>query len=299
LYAATSLIVIGFFSFLSWDAFSSYQNDHSSERENAAQHQADASHSGVDPCGAVMGEFGIFDWFTCLANVVNTDGGEKQAEYDLKAQQDMAAWAFGMLIVTVWLAVITFMGVLFVWRTLVATREMAKETTRIGEAQVRAYVSFEIKKVDFRAPELAPDNTDIPKPNIIVEIVGSVLNQGQSPASEISFNYTIDTITPFQETGIDTAKSLQNSMSVTHGIQSQGFFENQSLKRCFFADLESLRSKEKLVYFVVVAKWKDVFGRENWSAPTFGTIEFSADRDGNRRVFYGNIIDRGITDHQS
>jgi len=89
-----------------------------------------------------MYESGLFDWLACLAEGLSANGGVKQAEYDVKARQDMAAWAFGMLIVNVWLAVITFLGVVFVWRILKATHVIARETTRIGEAQTRGYLGL-------------------------------------------------------------------------------------------------------------------------------------------------------------
>lgn len=131
-------------AWVSWEVFSSYQQYQINERAEVAQYEADAPKRNSGSWAAIMGESGVFDWLACLTDNVGADSNKKQTEYDLKAQQDMAAWAFGMLIVTVWLTVITFLGVLFVWRTLIVTRQMAADTLRIGEAQVRAYptISF-------------------------------------------------------------------------------------------------------------------------------------------------------------
>jgi hypothetical protein len=134
---AIGVITLGLFIF-SVGIVLEYKQGHANERNSAAQYYANATKEGINSCGAIMDKSGVFDWLTCLADKISADGGEKQAEYDLKAQQDMAVWAFGMLIVTVWLAVITFLGVVFVWRTLIATQFMAGETTRIGEAQAQA-----------------------------------------------------------------------------------------------------------------------------------------------------------------
>lgn len=69
---------------------------------------------------------------------MTTDGNAKQSQYDLNAQQDMAEWALGMLIIAFWLTLITLGGVFFVWRTLKATQDMAKSAKEIGDARVRA-----------------------------------------------------------------------------------------------------------------------------------------------------------------
>lgn len=147
---ALGLIVITtilFLGWLSWDAFSTYRQNHSNERNDAAQYQADASEQGLEKCGVTISTDGIFAWLQCVTENVDADGGDKQAEYDLKAQQDMAAWAFGMLIVTIWIAVITFIGVVFVAWTLFATRRMAADTRDIGRDQSRAYA--EVDEVRF------------------------------------------------------------------------------------------------------------------------------------------------------
>lgn len=139
-----AIVVIGALFWTSFSSFSTYKQGHSNERNYAAQYYANATQESAKTCGAIMGESGVFDWLTCLAENVGTDGSVKQAEYDLKAQQEMAEWAFGMLIVTIWIAVITLAGVFFVGWTLFATRRMAADTRDIGEAQARAYISGEI-----------------------------------------------------------------------------------------------------------------------------------------------------------
>lgn len=122
----------------SWDVFSGYQQNHASQRQEASEYQASTAGHSPSACRPIIAEDGVFAWITCLFDNISTDGGAKQSEYELQAQQDMAAWAFGMLIVTLWLTVVTLLGVFFVWQTLKATQEMASETERIGNAQVSA-----------------------------------------------------------------------------------------------------------------------------------------------------------------
>ena len=92
----------------------------------------------------------------CIRNVIEATNEHQRAEDDLVAQTDMALWAFGMLIVTASMAAITAVGVVFIWHTLTATQEMAKDAARatdaavrsvdiageMGRAQARAYMSY-------------------------------------------------------------------------------------------------------------------------------------------------------------
>ena len=147
-----------------------YQEGHSNERAAAAQYYSDTAQHGPSSCRTVVEEDGLIAWLTCLADNVSTDGSVKHAEYDLKAQQDMAVWAFGMLIATIWLTVITLLGVYFVWRTLVATQNMARDARDIGEAQVRAYLTPTLVEVSY-----------IPT-NSCLRFKCKISNHGQSPA---------------------------------------------------------------------------------------------------------------------
>ena len=94
----------------------------------------------------------------CVIGVVEATNEHERSESNLVAQRDMARWAFAMLIVTVLMALVTALGVYYVWRTLLATQRMANDTRVIGEAQTRAHVlfnveSFEFEVVDFSGPE--------------------------------------------------------------------------------------------------------------------------------------------------
>jgi len=120
--------------------FLEYQENQSKDTDTASRHNLEASQQGPESCRPIVDEGGVFDWLTCIAKTVSAESGIDQAKNDLQAQQDMAAWALGMLIVTVWMAVITFVGVIFVWRTLTATQEMSREATRIGEAQTVGHI---------------------------------------------------------------------------------------------------------------------------------------------------------------
>jgi len=181
---AVPTIVLG--AKFSLDSFSRYQQYQASQRVDAAAYRAGTANQGPESCRSIVSDEGLIDWFTCVVQVVTADGGAKQAEYDLKAQQDMAAWAFGMLIVTVWLTVITLLGVLFVWRTLKATQHMARETTRIGEAQASALVFFWGNPSLLLTFDRRPGHETLQ-----VDDGFCLINRGNTPAWQISGNLSV------------------------------------------------------------------------------------------------------------
>lgn len=115
-------------------------------------------------------------------------------ENDLKAQREMADWAFLMVIISFFNTAITATGVWFVRETLRATQGMlvapnsatkaaedvVSETRRIGEAQVQAYVA------PVKGECLWRDN----KPSRLILFFA---NSGQSPA--LNCEMTIDGLT--------------------------------------------------------------------------------------------------------
>lgn len=138
---ALAVIVVVSGGYYSWRLFSAYQESHASDRQQAIEYDRETAEERPSFCGSVMTEVSILEGIACLGNSMSFESNDQQSRYELKAQQDMAAWALGMLIVTVWLSLITFLGVVFVWKTLVATREIATDTRSIGKKQIRPYVA--------------------------------------------------------------------------------------------------------------------------------------------------------------
>ena len=76
-----------------------------------------------------------------------------------------------------WLvAFFSIVAAVLLWRTLHATQEMAKHTRRIGEAQVRAYLTVEDASV---TPEISGAGI------VFWHLMFTVRNSGQSPASKV------------------------------------------------------------------------------------------------------------------
>lgn len=93
----------------------------------------------------------------CIRDVIQATNEHQRAEEDLGAQTDMALWAFGMLVITAVMAVISGVGVVFIWKTLKATQEMALDAARATDATVaavsvpnRAWITTDLEKVAYR-----------------------------------------------------------------------------------------------------------------------------------------------------
>ncbi|MGK2740823.1 hypothetical protein ACSHT0_07990 [Tepidicaulis sp. LMO-SS28] len=117
---------------------------------------------------------------------------------DLAAQENVAKW-------TLLTALLTGVGVYLIWRTLSYTAEAADfaartlkeaekatkaanltvdETRRIGEAQVRAYLTIKEVSVSF-------ERINIKENTLYMKITVSVKNSGASPARDFVFNASV------------------------------------------------------------------------------------------------------------
>ncbi|WP_300584976.1 hypothetical protein [Marivita sp.] len=114
----------------------------------------------------------------CIIRVIEATNEHQRSEQDLNAQRNMARWALWMLVATMMMALITALGVYYVWRTLLATQKMAEDTRDIGEAQVRAYLSMNDGEVIIG--EILEDNEL--GHQVRFDVWLTVHNSGQSPA---------------------------------------------------------------------------------------------------------------------
>jgi hypothetical protein len=113
----------------------------------------------------------------CIRENIKANQEAKRAQDDLKAQQQMADWAFLMVWVSGVTALVTATGVIYVAATLIQTRKGvgaavdAVDVTRdIGQRQIRAYLLFSSIKIEgFRRGEIA-------------NVTFAIENYGQTPA---------------------------------------------------------------------------------------------------------------------
>lgn len=150
-----------------------YQAQQAVERDSAAKARSDYASHEPDCVRLVPPGPMVVD---CMIKQVQTAHQEKHTEYDLRAQQDMAAWALALM----WMGVIgTFMsaaGILLVYRNLVETRE-------IGQNQTRAFVHATEARLYVFLP------TDRPgifmNPRFDHSVVVTLANTGTTPAVDL------------------------------------------------------------------------------------------------------------------
>lgn len=172
------------------DSYAQYQRNAANDRRYATQEIADS-------CRDAEG----YAFRVCIADHLETYYAKQATNEDLQAQQDMAFWAMVMAFITFVTTIVTGIGVWLVvlnlkearvvsghaaqsnrlaGRAAVASQNAAdaafktiEETSRIGEAQTRAYVH--LQKVIIK---LAKDGGSF-------FITADIVNSGQTPARKI------------------------------------------------------------------------------------------------------------------
>ena len=189
----------------------------------------------------------------CISKVIHATNENKRAEKDLVAQTEMATWAFWMLIVTIFVAVVTAGGVYFVWRTLLATKKTVTITREIGEAQVRAYLTIESGTI---TPEIEDGE------RIVWKIHVGVRNCGQSPARKIKIKLTGPTF-------------AAENLAVTRDLAAGESRCLNLIAATTKQPLQFVDSGETHVYMkaTIVVSFLDVFAEPD--GRTFVTSEFS------------------------
>lgn len=156
---------------------------HAQDRSERADERISGACSGAEP-GALV---------ECVAEEMKSAREDQRAEYDLSAQNRMAEWAFWVMIVTAITAGLTAVALWFIKETLDETRRMVSEakdataaanqavteTSRVGEAQVRAYLSAIGLKYSSKS---TPEGL-IPGPEIHLVLN----NSGATPAVNVGY----------------------------------------------------------------------------------------------------------------
>lgn len=145
----------------------------------------------------------------CISTAIDTARENSEARQGLYAQQDAARWSFWAMIGGWASLMIAAVGVWFVKRTLDATLEAVKEaniatdaaqrsvdeTTRIGEAQARAYLT--VIQAEFYVDRMPRNHPGMPN----FELTLHFHNSGQTPAVNVSY-YCTSLIAPWMNRGI-------------------------------------------------------------------------------------------------
>jgi hypothetical protein len=170
---AAALLVFGTFSFLS---VREYQKQNTSYRQETSSYSAEATEKYAADC---LKDFKpISTWANCIIKSIDANRTAQRANQDLKAQQEMAEWAYALLLLSIGGLVISGCGLIALFVSLSQTRTVIKDTREIGEAQVRAYLSA----IECEVSELKLSNVNGDM-GVAVEIL--INNSGQSPAFDV------------------------------------------------------------------------------------------------------------------
>lgn len=108
-----------------------YQQDQRYNYSKPAGHDAGATDQQLyDPCRERRG---LIDGLNCIFREAKADEDAQRSSYDLKAQQDMAKWALGMLAVSCLGLFATCIGLVYIAGTLKETRNAANA----AESQIK------------------------------------------------------------------------------------------------------------------------------------------------------------------
>ncbi|MEZ5782345.1 MAG: hypothetical protein R3D70_12100 [Rhizobiaceae bacterium] len=167
------------------------------QQEEISDHgEAAATNTTLEPVYADRFVTAIERIEAAIRELGEKDDGDAQAQReidvaDLRAQQRMAVWAYWMFVASVVSVVLTGVGVAFIWRTLLYTRDAAVHagdavleaknatkaaqdsvavTRELGEAQVRCYLGVPSCSVARK----------VPGNSVLVTL--RIRNSGQSPA---------------------------------------------------------------------------------------------------------------------
>lgn len=231
-----------------------YSETHRDERENARAHYEQVRFTDcLSP-----------DWSnasTCLKEAIASEYDQTAEYYDLKAQQDMAKWSLLMF-------GITAIGVGYIAMTLHATRSTLKEaerttaaanrtvdeTRRIGEAQVRAYLTYENARFQYGGDE--------------ARLSFEIHNSGQSPARFILASTVSCTVFIEADQGSRTffQSAYDDPMNIFLGNCKAGDMQSVSIPLSLTKEetreiAQNTMSQKGYIGVVGLFKWKDVFGK--------------------------------------
>lgn len=203
----------------------------------------------------------------CLAAELDRYIGEDHSDQDLQAQAHMAFWAQALFWLTVVTAIISFGGLILLIVSLGQTRRAISDTREIGEAQVRAYLSINVRDV---AIEVADDGDGS---NLAVKIRIEVANSGNTPAYSPIIYYDIEEAIPERIVPMAVPETMQRSPLSNSFISAKGVSPNTQLSRVFQVDDPvAFQRFDRLIRFSCCVSFLDEFRAERLTPVISGTF---------------------------
>lgn len=237
-----------------------YQGEHTRDRNEAAEYSANAGpDQSVFKCvpGPKPGQF------ACVGNTNPSDAADKYTEHDLRAQQDMAKWAFAMFLASVAGVGVTLIGVFYVAATLDETRNMAEEAGRATTAaQAGAAAALAANRQFSESAEreqrayVALVNADIVVAAGFFVVKVDIKNSGRTPARNPVFRVKAHVQPAHNPTFSLTGATIKNMADFAPGGESSNTF-----KYDVHLALEEvgLRNESKFLYVWGDIRYVDVF----------------------------------------
>lgn len=208
------------------------------------------------------------------ANASKQGNSEQPNWCDLASQESMAKSTYRMNLAAWAGIVLSAVGVMLIWKTLVASRQTLREaenatkaafksvevTREIGEAQVRAYLSV---------PDVVLDWSD---DNTLSKVKFIIKNAGQSPAMKVSIDSLISVVEPagFHHT-IGTEEFRNGFRNVLKATPSGNIPSGGTRKTMVgpaqtptSLQIERWKRLELDIFGYVYIKYNDVFGKEQF-----------------------------------
>lgn len=188
---AIFVAVSGIGVYVSVDLLHDYQDSHKEQRDKAAY----ADRSAIEKYFDCTDRGGIP--LECAIHSVTSDGEQERAKYDLNAQQDMAEWAFALLLATIASIALSVLGLVAIVWSLALNRTATEAAVGAAEQSQRANdlaeesnrVSRENAEADRRPwMQVAfglPNGVKLEKDGIRVDVVPVVRNIGKSVAYDV------------------------------------------------------------------------------------------------------------------
>jgi hypothetical protein len=165
------------------------ENNYAELHRSYSTYQATAEHdrrATADEISRSCFKSDFTEFSECIAQKIKTYYQQQATNQDLQAQQDMAFWAKALFILGIGQAVLTGLGLLYVWYNLQISREgvktalQANEVNReVGEAQARAYLTVTKTEIWYDPKSLKP------------YLTFHIRNSGQSPAFNLLVAYKV------------------------------------------------------------------------------------------------------------
>ncbi|MFN3835291.1 MAG: hypothetical protein ACK4NO_05265 [Glycocaulis sp.] len=212
-----------------------YQHHQHWDREHQSAYQASDLRFALDQCAQVAG---LTDRVACQLEAIEADRQARQAAYAAKAQQHVATFTMGIMLASAIGLTLSGFGVILIYQTLNETRSLTRETRRIGEAQVRAYLSC--------TAGVAHIPTDEVSLSITLE------NHGHSPAYDVTAIGVVNAISGFSEFIFEEIDCIYLPPKETRDID----VEFGSIKAA-----NKLKDNSEEFYVTIKIEWRDVFDR--------------------------------------